>query len=184
VPALPTWKKDAIKALGFGVYNKIVLYFEEVFWQGGVEFLGYLSETRGECPIFCNLYKHTQQPILVCHIGEHYCKKIEMDTKSDQEIVDITCNILRKMFPSTTLPKLVKFFVSRWHQDPFTMGGYSYPAIGCRNSDYKALEKPISNLFFAGEATTEDYPATVHGAYNSGLKVAKEVNAFLSNQKV
>ena len=37
------------------------------------------------------------------------------------------------------------------------------------------LSTTISNLHFAGEATCRYYPATVHGAYLSGLRVANEV---------
>jgi len=33
-------------------------------------------------------------------------------------------------------------------------------------------------LFFAGEATSRDYEATVHGAYRSGLRAAEEIINF------
>jgi len=33
------------------------------------------------------------------------------------------------------------------------------------------------NCFFAGEATHRQYPATVHGAYLSGVRAAQEVIA-------
>ena len=38
------------------------------------------------------------------------------------------------------------------------------------------LAKPVKNrLFFGGEASSEDYPATVHGAYLSGQRAAQEI---------
>jgi lysine-specific histone demethylase 1 len=37
------------------------------------------------------------------------------------------------------------------------------------------MAKPVGNLFFAGEHTCGTHPATVHGAYISGLRVASEV---------
>jgi lysine-specific histone demethylase 1 len=37
------------------------------------------------------------------------------------------------------------------------------------------MAKPIGNLFFAGEHTCGTHPATVHGAYISGLRAASEV---------
>jgi monoamine oxidase len=43
----------------------------------------------------------------------------------------------------------------------------------------KELAKPLSNkLFFAGEASNEVYSSTVHGAYLSGLRAAKEMAAI------
>ena len=38
------------------------------------------------------------------------------------------------------------------------------------------LPEPVgARLLFAGEATSEDYPSTVHGAYLSGLREAERV---------
>lgn len=31
-PPLPPWKLEAIQQLGFGIENKVILLFEEVFW--------------------------------------------------------------------------------------------------------------------------------------------------------
>jgi monoamine oxidase len=63
-----------------------------------------------------------------------------------------------------------------WQADPFSHGAYSYVLAGGveRQRDF-AL--PLSGtLFFAGEATQSDgHRATVHGAFASGLRAAKEV---------
>lgn len=64
--------------------------------------------------------------------------------------------------------------------DPFARGSYSYVHVGASGSgkqlipvltahylqlfaDYDELARPIGNLFFAGEATWKDNPATVGG---------------------
>lgn len=40
----------------------------------------------------------------------------------------------------------------------------------------KALAQPVGkNLHFAGEATSLKYPATVHGAWLSGIREAKMI---------
>ena len=61
-------------------------------------------------------------------------------------------------------------------------GAYSYVAIGATGEDYDLLSKPVSglrsgknNLFFAGEHTMRNYPASAHGAYLSGLNSAAQV---------
>ncbi|CRK02508.1 hypothetical protein BN1723_018777, partial [Verticillium longisporum] len=41
--------------------------------------------------------------------------------------------------------------------------------------DYDVMAKPVGNLYFAGEHTIGTHPATVHGAYMSGLRAASEV---------
>jgi monoamine oxidase len=66
--------------------------------------------------------------------------------------------------------------VADWGGDPFSRGGYSYPAVGALDAP-ESLRAPVEHtLFFAGEATCGDvHPATVHGAYESGLRAADEV---------
>jgi len=56
--------------------------------------------------------------------------------------------------------------------------------VGClQPEDRLAMAAPVADrLFFAGEATSVLYPATVHGAYLSGLEVAKKVISSIAGQ--
>jgi monoamine oxidase len=56
------------------------------------------------------------------------------------------------------------------------MGPFAIPLVGSTPKDYAALAEPISGkLFFAGEHTNFDYRSSVHGAYSSGLRAAKQL---------
>lgn len=73
-------------------------------------------------------------------------------------------------------PEPIAWAVSRWSQDPFALGAYSFLAVGASSDDREALAAPVAGrLFFAGEATHVDFPATVHGALLSGRRAAAEV---------
>ncbi|KAL0170117.1 hypothetical protein M9458_034713, partial [Cirrhinus mrigala] len=78
--------------------------------------------------------------------------------------------------------------VSRWRADPWARGSYSYVAAGSSGNDYDLMAQPITpgpaipgasqpvpRLFFAGEHTIRNYPATVHGALLSGLREAGRI---------
>ena len=39
-PPLPTWKESAIKSIGFGNLNKVVLEFQSVFWDASIDYFG------------------------------------------------------------------------------------------------------------------------------------------------
>ncbi|MBL4768973.1 MAG: FAD-dependent oxidoreductase [Rhodobacteraceae bacterium] len=74
------------------------------------------------------------------------------------------------------LPDPVGFRITRWAHDPHSYGSYSYLAVGSAPKDRRKLAGPIGQtLFFAGEATHSDYPATVHGALLSGQLAARQV---------
>jgi len=66
--------------------------------------------------------------------------------------------------------------ITRWGRDPFSHGAYSFPAVGSTPDDRDELSASVrERVFFAGEATSREYFATVHGAYLSGLRAADEV---------
>jgi len=74
------------------------------------------------------------------------------------------------------LPAPTAFVRTRWAADPWTLGSYSYLGVGASARDRERLAAPVDGqLFFAGEATSVDYAATVHGALMSGIRAAGEV---------
>lgn len=73
-----------------------------------------------------------------------------------------------------TVPEPIQTVCTRWGSDPFCLGSYSNVAVGASGDDYDILAESVGDgrLFFAGEATTRRYPATMHGAFLSGLREA------------
>lgn len=74
-----------------------------------------------------------------------------------------------------TAPQAV---ATRWASDPMSYGSYSSMAVGGQGADdYDALARDIDNrVFFAGEATIAKWPATMHGAFLSGMREAAKVH--------
>jgi len=70
------------------------------------------------------------------------------------------------------------FVRTDWLRDPFARGSYSFHTVGSSPDDRRALAAPgPPGVFWAGEATDPDFPATVHGALNSGRRAARETLA-------
>src|SRR5688572_7447583 len=75
------------------------------------------------------------------------------------------------------VPEPDGWLITRWAADPFALGSYSFLPPGATPADRETLAAPVDGrLFFAGEATSVDFPATVHGAYLSGRRAAAEVD--------
>ena len=77
---------------------------------------------------------------------------------------------------SGAIPEPNTAVVTRWASDPWALGSYSFLAVGSSPNDRALLREPIdTTLWFAGEATHDDFPATVHGALLSGRDAAAEI---------
>uniref|UniRef100_A0A8C1ZDM0 Lysine-specific histone demethylase 1A n=1 Tax=Cyprinus carpio TaxID=7962 RepID=A0A8C1ZDM0_CYPCA len=186
VPPLPEWKTAAIQRMGFGNLNKVVLCFDRVFWDPSVNLFGHVGSTtasRGELFLFWNLYK---APILLALMAGEAAGI--MENISDDVIVGRCLAILKGIFGSSAVPQPKETVVSRWRADPWARGSYSYVAAGSSGNDYDLMAQPITpgpaipgasqpvpRLFFAGEHTIRNYPATVHGALLSGLREAGRI---------
>lgn len=74
------------------------------------------------------------------------------------------------------VPNPIQSICTRWGSDPLSYGSYSHVRVRSSGSDYDLLAESVGNrLFFAGEATTRQYPATMHGAFLSGLREASRI---------
>ena len=152
-----------------------MLRFDSVFWSDQYDWIGYLSAIGGQWSEWISLSKPTGRPILVGFNAGDFGRQIEGYT--DSEVVASAMTTLRKIFGST-IPLPLSFQVSRWGDDPFSYGAFSYVKLGATSSMRSTLAAPVGKkVFFAGEATHRRYPGTEHGAYLSGLQAAKDVMA-------
>lgn len=186
-PALPEWKLGAIHRIGYGVLNKVVLVYREAFWDEDLDIFGtlrnpphrftvdqadYFSQ-RGRFFQWFNITKTTGLPTLLALMAGDAAFTTE-STPNDVLISEAT-KVLRTVFGKDAVPPPIEAIVTRWKSDEFSRGSYSYTGANFQQDDYDVMAKPIGNLFFAGEHTCGTHPATVHGAYISGLRAASEV---------
>jgi monoamine oxidase len=156
-----------------GLLNKTYLRFAEAFWPEEPEWLGYIPTRKGEWAEWLNIYAYTGQPILVGFNAGRYGRQIEH--LADAEIVSAAMKTLRTLY-GAEIPDPEAWLITRWASDPFAWGSYSYLPPGATPAVRATLAEPVAErLFFAGEATAQDYPATVHGALLSGRRAAQQI---------
>jgi monoamine oxidase len=97
----------------------------------------------------------------------------ELANQSDTAVIVSALAVLRQMFGRIPEPKSA--LRTRWGQDPFAFGSYSSLRQGSSPTDIAALAARFGRLHFAGEATSRQHMATVHGAWESGLRAANQV---------
>nr|GEX75898.1 lysine-specific histone demethylase 1 homolog 3 [Tanacetum cinerariifolium] len=181
-PSLPEWKYSSIQRLGFGVLNKVVLEFPEVFWDDSVDYFGATadeSDQRGWCFMFWNVKKTVNAPVLIALVVGKAAISGQDLTPSDH--VKHALVVLRKLFGEGVVRDPVASVVTDWGRDPFSYGAYSYVAVGASGEDYDTLGRPVNNcLFFAGEATCKEHPDTVGGAMMTGMREAVRIVDILT----
>ncbi len=174
-PQLSAKKRQAIKNIGYGIYNKTYLLFPTAFWDTKSEWIVLLPDNKKSSEFYeiLNYYKFYQQPILLTFMAGNFAKT--MENLSDQQVVNRIMKKLRLVY-GASIPDPVSYTITHWGQDTYSYGSYSYPHVGGSEEDIKMLAAPVLNrVFFAGEATSKENYGTAHGAYTSGIDAAKKI---------
>lgn len=165
-PPLPDAKRNAIERLGFGLLNKVVLAFEEPFWAESRDMFGLVGAEQPVGDVLNGL-TFADSPVLVGIRGGAAARSRE--SLSDEDAV-------AEVVAALAAPEPTGALVTRWASDPHARGSYSFLAVGSSPADLRALAEPASErLLFAGEATHDEFFATVHGAYMSGIREADRI---------
>ncbi|CAN8098839.1 unnamed protein product [Discula destructiva] len=185
-PPLPTWKTQAIERLGFGVLNKVILVYKEAFWDKDRDIFGMLqtptnrsslnqkdyAARRGRFFQWFSVTNTTGMPCLLALMAGDAAYDTEI-TPNDELIAEAT-EVLRMRYGARVTQPL-EAIVTRWESDRFARGSYSNAGVNMQPEDYQLMARSLGNLYFAGEHTIVTHPATVHGAYLSGLRAASDV---------
>ena len=125
-----------------------------------------------------NLHTLTGFPALSAFIS---CSNaIHIEALSDSSAASIVHRAMTKWFGKPP-PKPNAVHVTRWHQDPFSRGSYTHMVTNQSHTSHReefakpVLTKSDCTLRFAGEHTSRDHFATVHGALLSGWREAEAI---------
>lgn len=155
---------------------KVVLLFREQFWDDraapGWEFLHAPAST------FLTFWRQAAGDAQQITAWAGGPRALRTARQQDDAIVRdalSTLSTLLGVAPSRAQALLVRAHRHAFSEDDFARGAYGYARVGAKNV-HDELAKPLEQtLFFAGEATSSEYPATVAGALASGQRAAREV---------
>jgi hypothetical protein len=123
--------------------------------------------------LFWNCSATSGRPMLIALMAGDAAYQAE--AMSNDDLINEAKSVLTRIFGSESVPEPAEAIVTRWGKDKFAHGSYSYVAAEAQPEDYDLMARSIGSLHFAGEATCGTHPATVHGAYLSGLRAAGDV---------
>lgn len=193
VPRLPAIKANAIEGLTLGTVDKIYLEFEAPFWpkdwegfslvwsKKDLEILRASNQPQWLEDVF-GFYIVDYQPNILCGwISGVRAREMERD--SEENVKTGAMFLLRKFLKKWKVSEAVKLKRTQWFSNPNFRGSYTFRSTTADllKTGPSDLALPLTNsvgtpvVCFAGEATSEHYYSTVHGAVESGWREAKRI---------
>lgn len=166
--ALSAEKCTAIDAMGVHDATRMTFEFAYPFWEnleGPYLFLD-LPQKSGLIE-FRNGFALHGKAILQTDSYANIAQSL-----SEKEMIEYILSDLRKVYPNAPNPTWSMIY--SWTLDPYSQGAYPYRTIRMNEKLQQALEQPEGNIHFAG-ADICRLGFSVHNAYASGMRAAKEV---------
>jgi hypothetical protein len=173
-PRLPRPKRRAISRVGFGVFEKVAMVFDEPFWSDATHthMLFISDHVPFELPLFIDLNRISGVPGLVAFAagrGGRQLQPLDPDAR-----LALTLNRLTEIL-GRDVPQPAGWKTTDWHASRFTRGAYSTIPLGSSLTDLDVLAKPVGGrILFAGEATHHRL-GYADGALSSGVREAKRL---------
>jgi monoamine oxidase len=179
-PELPETKLSAIHGLGSGSITKLILKFDQPFWDRKQEF--FLTTLDTQMWWRPGWGYHNEQAILTAYTGAKGAEKL--GSLGKEGTIQSGLQDLEKMFGVQLGEQLRDAMFVDWQADPYARMAYSYvPVNGGKLRSQ--LAQPIDQvLFFAGEATHTTRASLVHGALESGIRAAHEILSLKPNSVI
>ncbi len=157
--------------IGFGSVIKVLIEFEQPFWQKvQKDALFFFSDEK--IPTWWTQYPEKNN-LLTGWLGGP--KVNDMHDDSPEQILEVALQSLTNIF-GIKLPPVTTWHVANWQQEQYTLGAYSYNTVPSKAAK-SVLKEPVKNtIFFAGEAIyTGEAQGTVEAALVSGKEVAEQI---------
>lgn len=170
VPELPADKQAAIAGLRMGPAVKLIYRFGETVFPPGILAL----YSAGTPPMWWSpsFGQDTEQTVITAFASGDYARDLLAigEAGALAKALDTLRGELNRPDLEPTDARLVN-----WVDDPFSYGGYSVALPGHAGTR-AVLARPAGSLLWAGEATAPNpWAGTVHGAYASGQRAAREI---------
>ena len=190
-PPLPQSKQHAIKRLGFGVVNRIVLEMSESLFDNDCEeiFL-YWNKQDQDLPEEYQWLRDIDSLQVVPGTNHVTCfvvgdDALAIENLSNEKIIG-GLTLLLELFLHKTIGCPTAVVWSKWGTNPLHCGSYSYAAVGSTSKDREDLSAPLNGstplqLLFAGEATHPTLFSTTNAAYDTGVKESLRIIDFYND---
>jgi monoamine oxidase len=194
-PALPACQQAASAGMKMGHLEKVILAWSpnNTAWMSELPPTSWSErmpigrdDHAGEWEEYFLLQSQHGVPyVVVFNAGSRALEIAQTMTDAEQRAHALEG--FRQTFPAIGIPEPDAAVSTRWSENPYSEGAYSFVKKRgfidslVKDDTVRSLwQSPVvgnggAQLIFAGEHTSVDYGATVHGAYLSGVRAAEQV---------
>lgn len=174
-PGLPVTVQEAVHALPLGVMNKVALRFKRNPFAG--EGSEVLRQRRSGWRGMNYLTRLWGSNVVIGMAAGAFAQQLE--AAGTQAFVDHALGELVGMIGSDIRRQFDRGVSTTWAGDPWSRGAYSHCVPG-RFGAREVLVRPVAErILFAGEHTEQSAYGTLHGAYQSGVRAARQALELL-----
>ena len=175
-PGLPDWKIAAVMGLPTATENKVCLHFDrDVFgpdgrgyhctWNNNGDTGGFEANVMG-------------LNTTVSFIGGRFA--IWLEKQGQQAAEEYAIARVSEVFGNDIRKHVTRSIVTAWSTEPWTLGSYTCALAGQAHQRNQLATPLDEKIFFAGEATTIGDHSCAQGAFNSGIRAAREIAQSLT----
>lgn len=176
-PLLPHGKRKAIRDLFYDAATKVLLQFDERFWetQDNIYGGGSITDTAVRMVYYPshNIGSNKGGVVLASYTWEDEARG--WDALTNEERVEFALGDLAQLHGEYIKQHFVTGISHSWARDEFSLGEAAMFAPGQLSELQQYIPDPAGNVHFAGDHTTLRH-AWIEGAIESGIRVALEVN--------
>lgn len=173
-PVLTSEKMAAVKDIPVINITRTYLQVEKPFWlEKGLSGMAFSDLPVNSVTPLINQQNPGDNPAILESMMAGPGAERMVEISAEKNIENIKKE-MEKIYPGT-VEHFQKGHVKGWSNDPYALGGPSWPAPGDVTGHLRNLKKPQGNLHFAGEHTSV-LRSTMEGALRSGARAAKEVH--------
>ena len=185
---MPDDKLNCIKTLGYGQNSKVLMGFKKRVWRETDPkklYAGYLYN-----PVVVNGWDNSHMQnnnagkggysLLLggkksTDLAEKFKNQVLAHDLTDED-VKVFMDELEHVFPGMKENSMDKNKAMLWPNSPYAMGSYTCMKPGQSTTmTHDLIAKPVGNIFFAGEHTSEDHQGFMNGGAESGKMAAFEI---------
>ncbi len=175
LPDLPHRNIDAFSRLSLGSYDHVVLELNGN--PLGLESDDLVFEKSSDTHTAAMLANVSGTPLCMIDVAGGFGR--DLAAKGEAAMVGFASDWLAGLYGSDVKKSIGRSAVTRWANDPWTLGAMSASVPGGQVSRQILMAPVADALWFAGEAAHETLWGTVGGAWDSGERVANAVLAKL-----